>query len=86
MPTLSVVLPIFNEEVIIPELYRRLTSALENCHESYELLFVNDGSRDNSFALLCDLADRDNRVKVVSFSRNFGHQIAITAGSELRYG
>jgi dolichol-phosphate mannosyltransferase len=79
-PVLSVVLPIFNEEETIPELYRRLTDVLESEGEPYEIVFVNDGSVDRSYRLLCDVARRDGRVKIVNFARNFGHQIAITAG------
>ena len=79
-PILSVVLPIFNEEEVIPELYRRLTDVLEGLGEPYEIVFINDGSSDQSFQLLSHLAAQDRRVKVVNFARNFGHQIAITAG------
>ena len=83
---LSVVLPIFNEEAIIPELYRRLTGVLEGWGESYEIIAVNDGSSDQSLSLLFDLAARDKRVKVVNFARNFGHQAAITAGLDYSRG
>jgi glycosyltransferase involved in cell wall biosynthesis len=79
-PVLSVVLPIFNEEEVIPELYQRLTDVLKSQGERYEIVFVNDGSVDQSYRLLCDVAGRDKRVKIVNFARNFGHQIAITAG------
>src|SRR5262249_34254346 len=83
---LSVVLPVFNEETIIPELYRRLTAVLEGWGESYELIAVNDGSSDQSLSLLFDLAARDKRVKVLNFARNFGHQAAITAGFDYSRG
>src|SRR5262249_17003745 len=83
---LSVVLPVFNEETIIPDLYRRLTAVLEGWGESYEIIAVNDGSSDQSLSLLFDLAARDQRVKVVNFARNFGHQAAITAGLDYSRG
>jgi dolichol-phosphate mannosyltransferase len=79
-PTLSLVLPIFNEEEVIPELHTRLQAFLEKLAVPSEVVFVNDGSKDRSFALLRDLAKKEPRYRVVSFSRNFGHQIAITAG------
>ncbi|WP_082374216.1 glycosyltransferase family 2 protein [Ardenticatena maritima] len=85
-PTLSVIVPIYNEEVVIPELYRRLTSVLERIGESFEVICVNDGSRDNSLALLHDIHRRDARWKVISFARNFGHQAAITAGLDYARG
>ncbi|SRR6266545_155777 len=83
-PVLSLVLPIFNEEAIIPELDRRLraffTDVGDSVGEAWEVIFVNDGSRDDSLALLKDLAAKEPRYKVLSFARNFGHQMAITAG------
>jgi len=86
MPELSLVLPVFNEEATIPELYRRLTVVLESMTEPYEIIFVNDGSADQSLRLLAEIAMQDPRVKVVNFSRNFGHQIAITAGLDYSRG
>ncbi len=77
---LSVVVPIFNEGEIIPELYDRLSATLRAITSDYQLIFVNDGSRDSSLPQLIDLAARDERVKYIDFSRNFGHQIAVTAG------
>ncbi|MBX3002170.1 MAG: glycosyltransferase family 2 protein [Caldilineaceae bacterium] len=85
-PTLSVIVPIFNEEAVIPELYRRMTAVLEDIGESWEMICVNDGSRDRSLEMLRDLHDRDPRIKLVNFSRNFGHQIAITAGMDYAQG
>jgi len=83
-PVLSLVLPIFNEEAIIPELDRRLRGFLAGVGagvgESWEVIFVNDGSKDRSLALLKELAAAEPRYKVLSLSRNFGHQMAITAG------
>ncbi|MFN5619952.1 MAG: glycosyltransferase family 2 protein [Flavobacteriales bacterium] len=77
---LSIVVPIFNEEENLPELHRRLSEAARLVTTSYELVFVNDGSRDASASLLQLLAQRDERVYYINFSRNFGHQIAVTAG------
>ncbi len=79
-PAYSIVVPIFNEEETIPEIYRRMAAVLDGLDGPSELILVNDGSRDNSLNLMRDLAVRDSRVKVISFSRNFGHQMAITAG------
>jgi polyisoprenyl-phosphate glycosyltransferase len=78
--TLSVVVPVYNEVEVLVAFYERLTRALERMGDSYEVVFVNDGSDDGSLRVLTELRRRDSRVKVLSFSRNFGHQIAITAG------
>jgi glycosyltransferase involved in cell wall biosynthesis len=81
--TLSIVIPIFNEETTIPELDRRLRAligSLEPLGLAVDVVFVNDGSVDRSLALLRDLAKSEPRYKVLGFSRNFGHQVAITAG------
>src|SRR4051812_61058 len=83
---LSVVLPVFNEEAGLAELYRRLKAVLVTMGVSHEIIFVNDGSRDRSWAVMMDFANRDARVKAVSLSRNFGHQLAITAGVDVSSG
>lgn len=85
-PTISLVIPIWNEELVIPELYRRVLQIMENIGESWEMICVNDGSSDRSLEVLLALRDQDPRVKVLDFSRNFGHQIAITAGSDFAEG
>ncbi|GAA4040670.1 glycosyltransferase family 2 protein [Hymenobacter glaciei] len=77
---LSVVIPIYNEEASLPSLYARLTSVVQGMQLPYELVFVNDGSMDRSFALLLDLAAADEHVRYIDLSRNFGHQIAVSAG------
>ena len=77
---LSIVVPIFNEEQNLPELHRRLSDAARAITSSYEIVFVNDGSRDESRAILVLLSQRDEHVYYIHFSRNFGHQIAVTAG------
>ena len=82
----SVVIPIYNEAEVLPTLYRRLTQVMEGLGESYEIIFINDGSADTSPELLSELRAQDARVKVVSFSRNFGHQVAITAGLDYSSG
>lgn len=82
----SIVIPVYNEEAVIQETYRRLKNVMEQTGEAYELLFVNDGSRDATADMLraCTLYDRT--VKLIDFSRNFGHQIAITAGMDYAVG
>ena len=80
MADLSVVIPIYNEEDNIMLLHSRLSAVLAGMQIGYELLFINDGSRDRSIQLLKDLAAKDPRVKYIDFSRNFGHQVAVSAG------
>jgi dolichol-phosphate mannosyltransferase len=79
-PTYSIVVPIFNEEAIIVEMHRRMAAMQDGLDGPSELILVNDGSRDRSLEVMREIARRDPRVKVLSFSRNFGHQMAITAG------
>ncbi|MEZ5232305.1 MAG: glycosyltransferase family 2 protein [Acidimicrobiales bacterium] len=78
-PVLSVVLPVHNEQENLPELYRRLTESLAPVGR-YELLFVDDGSRDASAGIVASFAAADPRVRLLRFSRNFGHQAAMAAG------
>jgi len=85
-PTYSIVLPVFNEIGNLPELYQRLTSVMSSLGESYELIFVDDGSSDGSDQLVRRLNTTDARVKLASLSRNFGHQVAISAGMRLAKG
>lgn len=81
VPLVSVVVPCFNEEAVIGETYRRLTAVLSSRTDfRYELAFVDDGSRDATLSLLRDIQAGDPRVRVLSFSRNFGHQMAVSAG------
>jgi glycosyltransferase involved in cell wall biosynthesis len=89
----SVVVPICNEEENIHELYRRLTSVMESLCEGmdkpadcYEIIMVDDGSKDNSWRIIEEIRAGDGRVKGISFSRNFGHHIAITAGIDYAKG
>jgi glycosyltransferase involved in cell wall biosynthesis len=81
-PVVSVVAPVYDEEILLPEFYRRVTAALEQLSVPFELILVNDGSHDSSGAIMDRLHQADARVKVIHFSRNFGHQIAITAGTD----
>lgn len=76
----SVVIPFLNEEENIPELYKRLTSVMTSIHKPYEIIFVDDGSEDGSIDLIRKIIDSDPRVLVVSLSRNYGHQVAVSAG------
>jgi dolichol-phosphate mannosyltransferase len=79
-PTLTVVLPVYNEEALLPELHRRLVAALGPLGLSYEVLYVDDGSSDRSLEVVTAAAREDPRVGVLALSRNFGHQMALTAG------
>lgn len=84
--TYSIVAPIYNELVNIPELYDRVKEVMDSTNEPWELLLVDDGSTDGSTELICELAQQDRRVRPVIFARNFGHQIAITAGWDYARG
>lgn len=85
-PTFSVVAPIYNELENIPELYQRMRDVMERTGEPWELILVDDGSSDGSTALLRTLGENDPRVRPVIFARNFGHQIAVTAGLDYSRG
>src|SRR5437763_9185688 len=80
MALISVVVPIFNEQENLPALRRRLSAALDATGEQWELVLVNDGSRDASPQMLRQMNTEDPRIKVIDLSRNFGHQPAVTAG------
>ncbi|MCS7461587.1 glycosyltransferase family 2 protein [Paenibacillus doosanensis] len=82
----SVVIPVYNEEAVVHETYRRLKTVMNGMGETYELLFVNDGSRDRTAEILMEYSQIDDTVKLLDFSRNFGHQIAITAGMDYAAG
>lgn len=85
-PTFSIIAPIYNEECCLDELYRRISEVMEQTHEPWELVLVNDGSRDASPEIIRRLAAADKRVRPVMFARNFGHQIAVTAGLDYARG
>jgi polyisoprenyl-phosphate glycosyltransferase len=79
-PLLSVVIPVYNEELVIEALHSRLLQVLAPTFPSFEIIFVNDGSKDKSGQLLDAICNSDSRFKSLHFSRNFGHQAAVTAG------
>ncbi len=82
---ISVVTPVFNEQENLPELYRRLTETLSSIGD-YEIIFVNDGSRDKSTEIISGIIKTDEHIRLINFSRNFGHQAAITAGIDYSRG
>jgi polyisoprenyl-phosphate glycosyltransferase len=83
---LSIISPIFNEESGIEELYHRLTKVATAITQHYEIFFINDGSKDNSLAKIIQYSISDPHVKYISFSRNFGHQVAISSGLDFAKG
>ena len=84
---ISVVVPCYNEELVIRETHRRLVAVLEQLQpDTFEILYVNDGSRDTTLELLEEIQAGDDRVRLLNFSRNFGHQIAVTAGIDHALG
>lgn len=85
-PMYSVVAPVYNEEETLPHFYSRVVDVMEELNEPFELVLINDGSRDGSARVMSELHERDPRVRVVDFSRNFGHQIAISAGLDYARG
>ncbi len=80
MPKYSLVIPIYNEESTIPELYQRVSAVMDRLDGTSELILIDDGSQDRTLELLRELYDRDNRVVYLRLARNFGHQIAVSAG------
>ncbi|HEX7055656.1 MAG TPA: glycosyltransferase family 2 protein [Bacilli bacterium] len=82
----SIVVPVYNEEECIRETYRRLTEVMAQTGEEYEIVFVNDGSRDRSADIIRDLCATDSRLRLLEFSRNFGHSAAVTAGLQFASG
>ncbi len=82
----SLIVPVYNEEKTILELYRRVSAVIDSLDGAAELILVNDGSRDRSLQIIRELHDRDRRVCYISLARNFGHQIAVTAGLNFARG
>ena len=81
MKKVSVVVPMYYEEEVAEECYKRLKKVLENINDyDYEIIFINDGSKDKTLSILINIANENKKVKIISFSRNFGHQCAVTAG------
>jgi len=85
-PLLSIVVPVYNEESVLPETYKRLKVVLDGMQISYEVILVNDGSKDKTAEIATSICENDTNFKFLNFSRNFGHQIAITAGMDYSLG
>ena len=84
---ISVVIPMYYEEKVAEECYRRVKENLEKIKNyEYEIIFVNDGSKDRTLEILEEIANKDEKIKIISFSRNFGHQAAVTAGLQFVSG
>ncbi|MBH0161736.1 glycosyltransferase family 2 protein [Fictibacillus sp. 26RED30] len=83
---ISIVVPMYFEEEVAEECYNRLRNVMENNNINYEFIFVNDGSTDGTTEILKGIAEYDHRAKIVNFARNFGHQIAVTAGIDFAKG
>lgn len=86
MSKISVVVSVYNEELSLGEFYKVTSVLLEQCIWDYELIFVNDGSVDNSYRILCEFAETNPKVHVINFSRNFGHEAAMLAGIDYAHG
>lgn len=80
MPYFSIILPVYNEEDNIKEVYKRVSTVLKSLKKPYELIFINDGSHDKTFARIRALQKKHRTIKLINFSRNYGHQAAVTAG------
>jgi dolichol-phosphate mannosyltransferase len=85
-PTYSIVVPVFNEAENLSELYRRLAGVMRSLKEPWEIIFVNDGSTDETSDRLKEIKEKDDHIRVAEFVRNFGHQIAVTAGMDIAEG
>ena len=84
--SLSIIVPLYNEEAVLPDFHRRMTAVLDAIEADAELIYVNDGSRDQTMAMLTALHDGDARVAVIELSRNFGKEIAMSAGLDAARG
>ena len=82
----SVVIPAYNEEEVVAEAYKRLSAVMQSMKDEYELIFVNDGSRDKTASIVAEIIKSDPNVRLINFARNFGHMSAITAGMEYAKG
>lgn len=85
-PTYSIIAPVYNEELVLHQLYNRISEVMTTVNEPWELLLVNDGSEDSSADIIAKLHHQDPRVRGISFSRNFGFQVAVTAGLDHAQG
>ena len=87
MKKISVGVPMYNEEIIAEESYKRITKNMKELEEyDYEIIIVNDGSTDKTKKILENISKKDKKIKIINFSRNFGHQAAITAGLKYTSG
>lgn len=80
MTQISIILPVYNEEANISEVYKRVTASLAPLNKSFEIVFINDGSHDGTHEAISHLVKKDSHVKLINFTRNYGHQSAVTAG------
>ncbi|MBI9046543.1 MAG: glycosyltransferase family 2 protein [Anaerolineaceae bacterium] len=85
-PEITIIAPIYNEEDCLHELYTRISEVMDSANKNWELVLVNDGSKDRSHEIIKELAIKDQRVRPVIFAKNFGHQIAVTAGMDYSRG
>jgi polyisoprenyl-phosphate glycosyltransferase len=83
---LSVVVPLYDEELCLHDFHSDLSATLQKLGGEYEILYVDDGSADGTWSLLCQLAEKDSRIRAIQLSRNFGHQCALTAGLDFACG
>src|SRR6185436_5783967 len=83
---ISVIIPVYNEELNLQKIYDRLKGVMKTMQASHEFIFINDGSHDDSMKIIKELATKDSVVRYINFSRNFGHQIAVTAGLDKSTG
>lgn len=86
MPTYSVIIPCYNEEEVLRETHKRMTRVMQGMGESYELIYVNDGSRDDTAEILEDICKQDANARAIMFARNAGHQMAVSAGLDYADG
>jgi dolichol-phosphate mannosyltransferase len=85
-PIYSIVAPVFNESATLPEFYRRVSESMQPLGDAWELILIDDGSRDNSAEIMINLSRQDPHIRPVIFARNFGHQLAVTAGLDYSRG
>jgi dolichol-phosphate mannosyltransferase len=83
---ISAIVPSYNEEKNVPLIYKRLTDTLSQISDKYEIIFVNDCGKDSTLSVIKQISEKDSHVKYISFSRNFGHQIAVSAGLDMCKG
>jgi polyisoprenyl-phosphate glycosyltransferase len=82
----TIIVPVYDEQDVISESYKKLKQTADSLNETYEIIFINDGSRDNTQEIIQKICIRDKNVKLINFSRNFGHQVAISAGMDFAEG